>query len=73
MYIRFKSQFVPIIYFISNLFQRYSSGKMLTGELKQELITVLAKLVGEHRKRRADVTDNLVNEYMKSRKLKFDY
>ncbi|OPL33042.1 tryptophan-trna cytoplasmic, partial [Mytilus galloprovincialis] len=39
---------------LSDIKSRYLSGKMLTGELKQELITVLQKLVGEHRKRRAD-------------------
>jgi tryptophanyl-tRNA synthetase len=33
------------------IFQKYGSGKMLTGELKQELIKVLQNLVGAHRKR----------------------
>lgn len=46
---------------------------MLTGELKQELIKVLQKLVGEHRDRRAKVTDECVKQFMKTRKLKFDY
>jgi tryptophanyl-tRNA synthetase len=55
------------------IFQKYGSGKMLTGELKQELIKVLQNLVGAHRKRREEVTDEIVNEYMRSRKLKFDY
>ena len=55
------------------IFQKYGSEKMLTGELKQELIKVLQNLVSEHRNRRAEVTDEIVNEYMRSRKLKFDY
>ena len=55
------------------IFQKYGSGKMLPGELKQELIKVLQNLVSEHRNRRAEVTDEIVNEYMRSRKLKFDY
>ena len=53
--------------------QDYTSGKLLTGELKKELITVLQKLVGEHQRRRAQVTDEVVKRYMTPRKLKFDY
>ncbi|XP_033735830.1 tryptophan--tRNA ligase, cytoplasmic-like isoform X2 [Pecten maximus] len=51
----------------------YSSGELLTGHLKKELIGVLQKLVGEHRERRAKVTDELVNQFMTPRKLKYDY
>lgn len=50
----------------------YESGAMLTGELKQELIIVLQKLVSEHRKRRAAVTDDLVRHYMSQRPMGFD-
>ena len=53
--------------------QDYTSGKLLTGDLKKELITVLQKLVGEHQRRRAQVTDEVVKRYMTPRKLKFDY
>ena len=35
--------------------QDYSSGAMLTGELKQRLIQVLQKLVSEHQARRSEV------------------
>lgn len=45
----------------------------MTGSLKKELVEILQKLVGEHRKRREDVTDDLVRQFMKPRKLKFDY
>ncbi|XP_048773739.1 tryptophan--tRNA ligase, cytoplasmic [Ostrea edulis] len=51
----------------------YTSGELMTGSLKKELVEILQKLVGEHRKRREDVTDDLVRQFMKPRKLKFDY
>lgn len=46
---------------------------MLTGELKKELITVLQKLVKDHKERRAAVTPETVKLFMTRRKLKFDY
>lgn len=58
---------------VDSIKTKYGSGEMLTGELKQELIKVLQKLVGEHRDRRAKVTDECVKQFMKTRKLKFDY
>ena len=51
----------------------YSSGEMLTGELKKELIAILQKLVAEHQERRKTITDDIVLEYMKPRKLNFTY
>ncbi|XP_022325682.2 tryptophan--tRNA ligase, cytoplasmic-like [Crassostrea virginica] len=51
----------------------YSSGDMMTGSLKMELIEILQKMVGEHRTKRAEVTDEMVRQYMKPRKLKYDY
>ncbi|XP_071080416.1 tryptophan--tRNA ligase, cytoplasmic-like [Haliotis cracherodii] len=53
--------------------QGYSSGQILTGELKKELITILQKLIGEHRERRAKITDDDIKLFMKPRKLKYDY
>jgi len=53
--------------------QDYSSGKMLTGELKALVIAELQKLVAEVQTRRAGVTDQILDEFMKPRKLKFDY
>lgn len=51
----------------------YSSGELLTGYLKKELIEILQKLVGEHRNKRAQITDDVVKQYMTPRKLKYDY
>ncbi|XP_063587801.1 tryptophan--tRNA ligase, cytoplasmic-like isoform X2 [Penaeus indicus] len=51
--------------------QQYSTGKMLTGELKAELIKILQALVAEHQARRKEVTEDLVKEYMKPRPLNF--
>lgn len=44
---------------------------MLTGELKKILIEVLQKLVGEHKERRAKVTDDVVKQFMTPRALNF--
>ncbi|KAK3094144.1 hypothetical protein FSP39_024707 [Pinctada imbricata] len=58
---------------LKELEKGYTEGTILTGELKRELTKVLQKIVGDHRTRRAAVTDEVVNQYMMSRKLKFDY
>lgn len=44
--------------------QRYSSGEMLSGELKKETIEVVQKLVGEHQQKRAAVSDDIVRAFM---------
>lgn len=49
----------------------YSSGAMLTGEVKKELISVLQTMVGEHQARRAEVTDEVVDRFMAVRPLNF--
>lgn len=51
----------------------YSSGKMLTGELKKELIGVLQKITKEHQQKKAELTDEIVAEFMRPRKLDFDF
>lgn len=53
--------------------QDYSSGELLTGHLKQELIGVLQKIVAEHQARRSQVTEEVVKRFMKPRKLKYNY
>lgn len=51
----------------------YTSGELLTGYLKKELIEILQKIVGEHRKQRQDVTDDVIRQFMTPRKLKYNY
>jgi len=53
--------------------QDYSSGKMLTGELKKELISVLQPIVAEHQERRKKITDDILKEFMTPRKLAFQF
>ena len=49
----------------------YSSGAMLTGEIKKELIAVLTTMVEEHQERRKLVTDETVRQFMEIRPLDF--
>jgi tryptophanyl-tRNA synthetase len=51
----------------------YSSGDLLTGYLKKELIEILQKLVAEHQERRKLVTDDVVRQFMTPRTLKYNY
>ena len=44
---------------------------MFTGQLKEELITVLQNLVGGHQARRANVTMEVVKQFMTPRSLNF--
>ncbi len=56
----------------AHTFQAYESGEMLTGELKQELIGVLQRLVSEHQERRKAVTESVVRKFMTPRPLNFN-
>lgn len=47
----------------------YSSGKMLSGEIKKELIQVLQPLVADHQDKRAQVTDEVLNHFFSVRPL----
>jgi len=51
----------------------YTSGELLTGHLKKELIGILQKVVGDHQERRKQVTNDIVRQFMTPRKLKFNY
>jgi len=51
---------------------KYSSGEMLTGEVKKELIGVLQELVKNHQEKRAAVTDEMVQEFMRIRELEWE-
>lgn len=50
----------------------YSSGAMLTGELKKILIDIVTPVLQSHQERRAKITDEVLKEYMTPRKLNFD-
>lgn len=52
-------------------FQGYTSGEILTGELKKELIEILQKVVATHQENRSKVTDETLHEYMRPRDLGF--
>jgi tryptophanyl-tRNA synthetase len=49
---------------LAHIGAEYASGRMLSGEIKAELIEVLSVLVKEHQERRAKVTDADVNAFM---------
>ncbi|CAH1999643.1 unnamed protein product [Acanthoscelides obtectus] len=51
----------------------YTSGALLTGELKKILIDTITPIIVQHQERRAEVTDEVLKEYMMPRKLEFDY
>jgi len=51
--------------------EKYRTGVMLTGEVKQRLIDVLTPMVLEHQRRRAAVTDDTVQTFMAVRPLDF--
>lgn len=51
----------------------YSSGALLTGELKKILIDTITPIVKEHQERRAKVTDEELKLFMTPRKLNFEY
>jgi tryptophanyl-tRNA synthetase len=48
---------------------QYGKGVMMTSEVKKELINVLTKVITEHQKRRALVTDEEVKKFMELRPL----
>lgn len=51
----------------------YTSGELLTGELKKILIDTLTPIVTSHQERRAKITDDVLKQYMTPRRLNYDY
>ena len=47
----------------------YTSGELLTGELKAKLIAILQQIVTEHQTRKAEVTEAVLDEFMTPRPL----
>jgi tryptophanyl-tRNA synthetase len=62
---------IAYIFIVNLLFSNYSSGKLLTSEVKEKLVEVMWKVVETHQKARAATTDDIVKEYMSVRELKF--
>lgn len=50
----------------------YSSGRMLTGEIKAILIGVLQELVAKHQEARSKVTEEIIDQFMSVRKFDFE-
>ncbi|KAG7466455.1 hypothetical protein MATL_G00164910 [Megalops atlanticus] len=53
--------------------QDYTSGALLTGELKKCLIETLQPMITSHQDRRKQVTDEIVQQFMTPRRLDFNY
>uniref|UniRef100_H3A1Z2 Tryptophan--tRNA ligase, cytoplasmic n=1 Tax=Latimeria chalumnae TaxID=7897 RepID=H3A1Z2_LATCH len=53
--------------------QDYTSGALLTGELKKILIETLQPLIAAHQERRKQVTEETVKQFMTPRKLAFEF
>ncbi|KAF1374779.1 hypothetical protein PFLUV_G00232630 [Perca fluviatilis] len=53
--------------------QDYTSGALLTGELKKILIETLQPMIAEHQERRKQVTDETVKQFMTPRPLNFNF
>ena len=58
---------------LADIRRTYTSGELLTGNLKKELIEILQNIVAEHQKRRQNVTNDVVKQYMTPRKLNFNF
>ena len=51
------------------ILKEYEAGRMMSGELKGELISVLQQLVSGHQEKRKTITDEVVTQYMTPRNL----
>jgi len=58
---------------LAQLGEKYRKGEILSGEMKARCIEVLQELVAEHQERREKATSEVVEEFWKIRKLKYDY
>ncbi|EGC35562.1 tryptophanyl-tRNA synthetase [Dictyostelium purpureum] len=56
---------------LKEIAEKYSTGKMLTGEIKQILIDIMVKIIARHKEARSKVTDEVLNSFMSIRKLNF--
>ena len=56
---------------LEELGNKYRSGELLTGEMKQRCVAELQKFVGAFQERRAQVTHEVMREYMRPRRLEY--
>ena len=66
-----KSSVLPLTLSTFACRKDYTSGELLTGFLKKELIDVLTPMIQEFQTNRAKVTDDIVREFMRPRPLNF--
>ncbi|CAG9537943.1 unnamed protein product [Cercopithifilaria johnstoni] len=58
---------------LESIRERYTSGELLTGELKAITIKEIQRVMAELQQRRKEVTDEVVKSFTIPRKLKYDY
>lgn len=68
---RYLSFFLEDDVALKTIYEEYKSGRMLSGEIKKELIDVLQPIVKNHQEKRAAVTDEVLDAYFEERPLKF--
>jgi tryptophanyl-tRNA synthetase len=56
---------------LNTIYTEYAAGRMLTGEVKKELIEILQVMIKEHADRKALVTPEVIAEFMAVRPLQF--
>ena len=55
---------------LAQIEREYSSGQMLTGEVKKELIACVTEMVQTHQRNKSRVTDEMVETFMARRRIK---
>ena len=58
---------------LAEIEREYAAGRMLTGEIKKEVIGELQKVVAEHQARRKEITEEQLKLFMTPRKLDFEF
>jgi len=58
---------------LEEIHTEYAAGRMLTGEIKKEIIGELQKIVAEHQTRRKAITDEVLRDFMTPKKLNLDF
>eukprot|EP01125_Pyxidicula_operculata_P007024 TRINITY_DN2401_c1_g2_i1.p1 TRINITY_DN2401_c1_g2~~TRINITY_DN2401_c1_g2_i1.p1 ORF type:complete len:430 (-),score=125.38 TRINITY_DN2401_c1_g2_i1:40-1329(-) len=56
---------------VKRIGDEFSSGRMSSGQIKQELVDIIVPFIQKHQEARKQVTDDVVREFMKIRPLEF--